>query len=463
MPRTFGSEKVEGGNNSASGGRIAAAPQSAAKIEALAQVQLINNDCVQSESQVSQIAAARRQQVNTYFSGARQGLSQFFIGSVIAVQTFIAGKQAEIIAAVARTLAWIRTAITGALQAVQTIAGQIRARINQILESITTSVQNRVAGIAGQITGLIDSIPLPDIPGIGQIRAGAASMLNRAAGAVSGAFGRFFSFVGRAFNAGMNLLGSFLNIITQFANIALSAATAAILSVLQMITQMINRAVALLGSTLRGVLFAVLIPLLNGMEGLVTRLIGIVEQRAIGLLRSNRDEYLSSLAEAVAPKTTAKNAAAVSTETLIAVIQQLGRDAIQNSRQIVQTIASFNRHSDHCRHSGGGVRNHAHSPGACGTDSPDDTSDPGRAHPGDSDTHSVGASYGQLPAGIDPGIDGGCAKPFDVYGLSGSTRSEPTSAICPERFAPDNQFSGTLCSKPDYGQGSMREFDGCAG
>ena len=66
---------------------------------------MINNDCVQSESQVSQIAAARRQQVNTYFSGARQGLSQFFIGSVIAVQTFIAGKQAEIIAAVARALA----------------------------------------------------------------------------------------------------------------------------------------------------------------------------------------------------------------------------------------------------------------------------------------------------------------------------------------------------------------------
>ena len=191
-PRTAESGKQEGGNDSASGERIAAAPQSAVKAQALAQAQLINNDCMQSESQVSQIAAARRQQVNTYFSGARQSLSQVFITSVIAVQTFIAGRQTEIIAAVARTLAWIRTAITGALQAAQTIAGQIRARINQILQSITTSVQNRVVGIAGQITGLIDSIPLPDIPGIGQIRARAVSMLNGAAGAVSGAFGRFF-------------------------------------------------------------------------------------------------------------------------------------------------------------------------------------------------------------------------------------------------------------------------------
>ena len=107
-----------------------------------------------------------------------------------------------------------------------------------------------------------------------------------------------------------------------------------------MIAQMINRAVTLLGSALRGILFTILIPLLNGMESLISRLIGIVEQRAIGLLRTNRDEYLSSLADVVAPKTPEKNAAAVSAETLIAVIRQLGRDAIQNSRLIVQTIAS---------------------------------------------------------------------------------------------------------------------------
>lgn len=321
-------------------GRIAAAPQSPAKVQALAQAQLINSDYVQSTSQVSQIASARRQQVSNYFSSTRQGLTQFFITSVIAVQTLIAGKQAEIIAAVARTFSWIRTAIAGTLQAANTLANQIRARINQALENITTTVQNRVQGIAGQITGLIDSIPLPDIPGIGQIRARAVNMLNRAAGFVNRAFGRFVNFVGRAFNAGMNLLGSFLSIIARFANVALSMVVTAILSVMQMIARTINRVMAFIGSTLRGILFTVIIPILSGIESMINRLISIAEQRAIGLLHRNRNEYLSSLADIIAPLTPVSSVAA-STLTIIDIIRQLGHDAIHNSRIVVQTFTSL--------------------------------------------------------------------------------------------------------------------------
>lgn len=339
MQQTTGNGKANDRDNTEHLGRIVGAPQSPAKIQALAQAQLINSDYVQSTSQVSQIASTRRQQVSNYFSGARQSLTQFFITSVIAVQTLIAGKQAEIITAMARTLVWIRTAISGALATASTIAQQIRARINQTLENITTTVQNRVQGIAGRITGLIDSIPLPDIPGIGQIRARAVGMLNRAAGFVNRAFGRFVGFVSRAFNAGMNLLGSFLNIITRFANLALSLATTAILNVMQMFARTINVVMAFIGSTLRGILFAVIFPILSSIEGMINRLISIVEQRAIGLLQRNRDEYLSALADIVAPLTPA-GSVAVSTLTLIDVIRQLGQHAIQASRLIVQTVLS---------------------------------------------------------------------------------------------------------------------------
>ena len=326
------------GANSTFLGRIAAAPRSPAQAEALTQAQLINDDCSRSESQVSRIAAARRQQVSTYFSGARQGLSDFFTRSVTAVQAFITGKQAEIIGAVTRALAWVRTAITNTLQAVQTIAGQIRARINQMLETISTSVQSRVEGIAGQITGLIDSIPLPDIPGIGRIRAGAVSLLNRAAGLVKVAFGLLVDFVGWAFNAGMDLLDSVLSTITSLVDTALSLASSAILSVLQMIGQALNQAVALIGATLRGALLAVIIPILNSVEGLIARLIGSAEQSALGLLRRNRNEYLSSLVEAVTPGATPQGSQAASTESQIAILRQLGRDAAQNSQMIVQVF-----------------------------------------------------------------------------------------------------------------------------
>jgi hypothetical protein len=224
------------------------------------------------------------------------------------------------------------------LQAAQAVADQIRARINQRLENISTSVQSRVEGIAGQITGLINSIPLPDIPGIGRIRATAVGLLNRAAGVVNGAFSRLVDFIGWAFNAGMNLLDSFLSTITRMVDMALSLASSAILRGMQMIGQALNRAVAFIGAALRGALLAVLIPILNGVESLLTRLIGSAEQRAIGLLRTNRNEYLSSLAEAVTPSAAAQGSKAASTESQTAVIRQLGRDAAQNSRLIVQTF-----------------------------------------------------------------------------------------------------------------------------
>lgn len=317
-------------------GRIAAAPRSPVQAEALTQAQLINDDCARSESQVSRIAAARRRQISTYFSGARQGLSNFFTRSVATVQAIITGQQAELMAAVTRAFAWIRAAVIGTLQAAQALAGQIRARINQALESISTSVQGRVEGIAGQITGLIDSIPLPDIPGIGRIRAAAVSLLNRAASVVNGAFDRLVDFVGWAFNAGMDLLDSILSTITSLVDTALSLASSAILSVLQMIGQALNQAVALIGATLRGALLAVIIPILNSVESLIARLIGSAEQSALGLLRRNRNEYLSSLVEAVTPGATPQGSQATSTESQIAILRRLGRDATQNNQMIVQ-------------------------------------------------------------------------------------------------------------------------------
>ncbi len=317
-------------------GRIAAAPRSPVQAEALTQAQLINDDCARSESQVSRIAAARRQQISTYFSGARQGLSNFFTRSIATVQAVITSQQAVLMAAVTRAFAWIRAAVIGTLQAAQALAGQIRARINQALESISTSVQSRVEGIAGQITGLIDSIPLPDIPGIGRIRAAAVSLLNRAAGVVNGAFGRLVDFVGWAFNAGMDLLDSILSTITSLVDTALSLASSAILSVLQMIGQALNQAVALIGATLRGALLAVITPILNSVESLIARLIGSAEQSALGLLRRNRNEYLSSLVEAVTPGATPQGSQATSTESQIAILRRLGRDAMQNNQMIVQ-------------------------------------------------------------------------------------------------------------------------------
>src|SRR5271166_199271 len=340
-PIASGQQTTNEGAGATSMGLITAAPYSALKTQAVAQATVINTDWLRSKAQVLGIAETRRRQTRGHFSGVREGLSSFFIDKLVGVQTLIGDKQAEIIGASTRALAWVRTAIKGTLQAAQALGIQTRARINQALEDVTTAVQNRVEGIASQITGLIDSVPLPDIPGIGQIRGTAVRLLNRAAGVVNGALGRLIGFIRSAFNAGMNILDSLLSGIARVLDMALSVASSAILSVIRMIGQLLNHAVALIGSTLRRALLGVLVPMLDGIEALLIKMIGIAEQRALALLRSNRNQYLVGLAEGVTAgpaSVAAQGTKATSAESGIAAIQQLGRDAIQNNRMSVQTF-----------------------------------------------------------------------------------------------------------------------------
>ncbi len=303
------------------------------------QAQFVNADCSRSESGVSHIATTRRQQVGDYFTGAHRELSNFFIKSVVVVQKFISDRQAEITTAATRAFTWARTAIASALPAAQALVAQTRTRINQVVERVKTSVQKKVEGITGQIIDLIDSIPFPDIPGIGRIRSQAVSLLSRAAGVVNRALSGLLGLLQSALDTALGLIDSLLGMIAQAIDTALSFVSAAIVRVIQMIAAALNQAVLIIGSTLSRAVLAVVVPLLNLIERLIIRVIGTAEQGALGLLRTNREQNLSSLADAVTPQAPPPGVLAASEASQIAVMQQLGRGAAENNRRIVQTFA----------------------------------------------------------------------------------------------------------------------------
>jgi hypothetical protein len=299
---------------------------------------MITGDCLRSEAQVSQIAAARRGQTSAHFTGARLSLAKFFINAILGAQRLIAVKHAELISAAGRALTWARTAIMGVMQAAQALGTRIRMQINQTLESITASVQGRVLGIAGQITGLINSVPLPDIPGIGQIRAAAVNMLNRAAGVVNGAFSRFAGFIGWTLNAGMNLLDLLLTGFSRVVDMTLSLASSAILGVLDLIALALNRAVSRIVSSLQRALTGLIFPMLNILEGFINRLVSRAEKIAISLLRANRRRSLAALAEIVTPGTAAQRSEAPPTGNQTTGIRKIVQAALACNRLIVQTF-----------------------------------------------------------------------------------------------------------------------------
>lgn len=320
-------------------GRIAGAPRSAIQAQAMDQAQFIDNDSMRSESEISRIAATRRAQVKGFFAGARGGLSSFFTNAVVTVQKFISDRQAEVMAAVTSAFTWIRTAIAGALLAAQALITLTRARIGQLVQRLKTSLQTRVKSITGQITGLIDSIPFPDLPGIGWIRSQAVNLLSRAASFVNRALGGLFELIQSALDTALRLVDSFLGLLARALDAALALVSAAILRIVQMIGAALNRAAAIISSTLRRALFAMIVPVLNLVERLIIGVIGGAEQGAQGLVRTNREQYLSSLADSLTPKAPPPGARAVSEASQIAVMRELARDASVNNRRIVQTFA----------------------------------------------------------------------------------------------------------------------------
>jgi phage-related protein len=325
-------------------GQITAAPDTALKPHAVAQARLINSDCLQSEAQVARNAATRREQITEHFSGVRQGLASFLTKSIVGVRTLVVAKQSEIVAASVRTLAAIQMSIVSALQSAEAQSNELRDEINGAIEGITASIQERVGGIANQIVDVINVVPLPDLPGVAQIRDAAVNLLRRAAGVVNGAVGQVLGFVRSAFNVGMNLLGSFLRIFRQIIDQALALASSAIQRIMQLIFQALNQLLNLVVSTLESVLSVAVAPLLNRLEALMTQAISNAEQQALAQIRVNKVRHLEVLASAVNPAASggeagsAKGRKTASMDDSIAAIREIGLNATQNNRVIIQSF-----------------------------------------------------------------------------------------------------------------------------
>jgi hypothetical protein len=346
----FGPSKVAGGQkskkegaDSTTMGRIAAAPSSPLKTQALIQGQLIIVDGLNSEAQVSRIAIARRQQISGQFSGIRQGLSSFFIQSIKNIQALVTAKHAEISKAAAVVLRSIQAFIASALLAVEAQSNQIRGAINGVIDSATAALQERVLSIAGQIAGVINAVPLPDLPGVTGLRGMAVSLLGQASGLVTRAAGQVLGFIRSAANVGMGLLGSMLDAFGQVVNGALSLVASTIEHIIQLVFDSLERVMNLMVSTLEKVEHYVIFPLLDRLEAFITQAITHAEQQALGDLRANREKYLEALATSVAPEggSDDNGAKAASVEDSIAAIHKLGEDAIHNNRTIVQTFTAL--------------------------------------------------------------------------------------------------------------------------
>jgi len=333
-----GAAKDSGASTAA--GSTASGPESPLQAVALAQTRLIGSDSLRSETQVSAIATAHRRQISGQFGGVRGRLLALFNQSSAGVQSFIAGKQAEVRTATASMLKSAQSLVTSTVQAAEAQADRARETISSFVEGVAASLQDKVQGIAAQITGVIDRVPIPDIPGVAQLRAAAASLVGRAAGAVTGGLSQVRSLISSALQAGMQLLSSVLANLQQLANAALTQVAAGIQRGVQMVFQSLSQTASLIISALRTVVSGTVLPMVSRLEGQSLQALGTAQQQAIAAIRSNREEHLKALASALHPTAGggAGPARSASAGGGAEALQAIGQEALQNNRMIVQTF-----------------------------------------------------------------------------------------------------------------------------
>ncbi|HWT54295.1 MAG TPA: hypothetical protein VN066_05765, partial [Rhodocyclaceae bacterium] len=294
-----------------------------------------NQDCTQAEGAVTQLAEARGRQTRSTLAGLGESVSAFFARGLQNVQSYVMERQQALVHAVTGAIQWISQAIASGIRSAQAWIADARNRLQARIESISAGVQSRVSGITGRITGFIDSVDLPDIPGVGRIRGLVSGVLGRGGNLVNRALSvttrGINALVGVGFSALNALLSGFSNILTGI----LGLVSTLLSNLMQVLAQAFNLCMTTIASLLQRLLDAIVLPLFARIGDMLLQWIARLRQRAILSLRRNREQALEAIADTLSPRVRDPDRPVV-TLTQAEAIRQLHQEAQQRARLIVQ-------------------------------------------------------------------------------------------------------------------------------
>lgn len=261
------------------------------------QAQLIAADSEQSEQQVNAIATNRRSEISGQFGGVRRRVTALLGSASAGVQGFLSARQAEVQAAATAVFTTGQNLMTSTMQAARGLLTQARTTLDGIVAAATAGLESQVNAAAGRITGLVDGISLPDLPGVSAIRSGARALAGRAAGVVTSGLGLARGLISSAVQQGTRLLSSALSAAEQAASSALGRVRTMVTSAVRSVFAGLSRIGSSVLNALRTALNAGLMPGLNRAESTITGQVSTAQRQAVRSIRSNRDQHLQGVRE----------------------------------------------------------------------------------------------------------------------------------------------------------------------
>ena len=316
--------------------RINGAKASAVKTSVVIQAAVINQDYFNTETRLDNISTIRKEQIRNIFMEANANLDAFFVRSMSTLTAAILAAQMTLIAQVNATL--------GAVQAfVNRMAALAFALVINTIAFVTTLIANTLAAIArtinmisSRVTGLVNSVNLPDLPGAATIR----DYIRNSIYGVS-------RLIMVALRSVQTLIASALIVALRFLTGLIQTIRRAVSNIISNIALILTRIINTIAAAFQGVLRIAVItlqnllqnsihPMLANIEAMIMGTIDTLHQKALQDAMENQDQALEALAGLIgaqsgpAPGTGKPMTAA----EMLAAVAAISKQATERNKEI---------------------------------------------------------------------------------------------------------------------------------
>ena len=271
----------------ASENNLLSAPEISLAGDASTQLNRINTNSTVSANLVAIEASTKRQSIAEYFAGKRAAVSGFLDNNVAGVVDFVDQKRASASEWLLSKLIVVQTAafslVTRGIAIGTSITSAIRSGVSAIISPLVSGFR----AVISRVLSIAQSIPIPDVPGLGRVRRAVSSAARRITSALQSALRNVQNFVQRAVGA---VLAVIQNLIARVGAAILNVVTRFLSSIMRVIASINNQLAALkqqILSILRGIRNRVY-SLLRRMETAAVAQIDRAELRARARIESNR-------------------------------------------------------------------------------------------------------------------------------------------------------------------------------
>lgn len=316
--------------------RINGAKASVVKTSVVVQAAIINQDYFNTETRLDNINTTKREQIRDIFIEAHANLDAFFARSTLSLTAAILAAQATVTEQVIATLNGVQTFVNSMSALALSIITNTIAFVSTLIANTLAAIAVAINIVGNRVTNLVNSISLPDLPGVETIRGFIANSIYAVSGLITGALISVQQLIASALAISLQFLTGLVQTIADAVNTIISAITLILNQIISTINASLQTILRIGIVTLQTLLNNSIHPMLVNIEAMIIASVNALYQKALQDARENREQALEALAGMIGVQTEPAPASGkpLTMAQMLAAILAISKQAIERNKEI---------------------------------------------------------------------------------------------------------------------------------